>query len=695
MEKDITKNGNLVAKSRYHLGLLLTVFTFLFGVVVSILLGRFDAESRYNNEKIKVLSELSTIRVHLEGVVASTFNLTQGMVHYISHQHEISLDLFNSMTKRALQENRHIRNIALAPDNVVRWVYPLNGNEKAIGLNYMENSQQREPVKYAQKVRKPVLAGPVNLVQGGVGFINRSPILIGEGPDSLKKYWGLASIVAYVNTILEDGDVTKSKYLKISLNGKDGKGAKGAMIWGDSTILSQNPVIVDVNVPGGKWQLAAIPKEGWTSLSILQSRYFIVGIINTLLISFFLSILIWRNRLIRLSNIELAHEIFVRKKVEEELIKAKENAEMANRMKTAFLANMSHEIRTPMNSILGFSDLMLTNSHDKENNEYYTQIINTSTRQLLSVINDIIDISIIETGQLKIFNRVTKLNSLLVNIYQLNLIRVDQNGVELRLMKGLPDSKANILIDDQRLTQILNNLIGNAIKFTGNGSIEFGYQLKGEEIEFCVKDTGKGIPTEYHEVIFERFRQVEDHQHANYGGTGLGLSISKSLVELMGGKIWLKSELNVGSSFFFTIPYHPIYSDIDDIKIQSDLDLHGKTILIAEDDKSSYLLLKGLLKGTNVSLIWAENGVEALEIFISNPYIDLIMLDIKMPLMNGLDLAAEIRKTNKKIPIIAQTAYAMSEDKDNAIAAGCDYYIPKPISVTELFDILKTIVSPS
>lgn len=695
MEKDIIKNRNLVAKSRYRMGLLLSLFTFLFGLIVSILLGRFDAESRYNNEKIKVLSELSTIRVRLEGVVASTFNLTQGMVHYISHQHEISLDLFNSMTKRALQENRHIRNIALAPDNVVRWVYPLKGNEKAVGLNYMENPQQREPVKYAQKVRKPVLAGPVNLVQSGVGFINRSPILIGEGPDSLKNYWGLVSIVAYVNTLLEDGGVTSSEYLTISLRGKDGKGAKGAMIWGDSTILTKNPVVVDVNVPGGKWQLAATPKSGWTSMAVIESRYFIIGIINTLIITFFLSILIWRNRLVRLSNIELAHEILVRKKVEEELIKAKENAEMANRMKTAFLANMSHEIRTPMNSILGFSDLMLTNGQDKENNEYYIQIINTSTRQLLSVINDIIDISIIETGQLKIFNRVTKLNTLLINIYQLNLIRVDQNGVELRLIKGLPDSKANILTDDQRLTQILNNLIGNAIKFTGNGSIEFGYQLKSEEIEFFVKDTGKGIPTEFHEVIFERFRQVEDHQHANYGGTGLGLSISKSLVELMGGKIWLESQLNVGSIFFFTIPYHPIYSDVDDIKIQSNLDLHGKTILIAEDDKSSYLLLKGLLKGTNVSLLWAENGVEALEIFISNPFIDLIMLDIKMPLMNGLDLATEIRKTNKRIPIIAQTAYAMSEDRDNALAAGCDYYIPKPISVTELFDILKTIVNPS
>ena len=689
----LNNQENIKANSRYRLGVLLSIFTFLFGLIVSILLGKFDVENKYNNEKIKVLSELTTIRTQLEGVVTSTFNLTQGMVHYISHQHDISDDLFNAMSKRALQENRHIRNIALAPNNIVRCIFPLEGNERAIGLNYMENTQQRESVKYAQKVRKPVLAGPVNLVQGGVGFINRSPILIGDGPDSLKQYWGLASIVAYVNTLLEDGGVTSSEYLTISLRGKDGKGANGAMIWGDSTILTKNPVVVDVNVPGGKWQLAAIPKSGWTNITVIESLYFILGIINTLIITFFLSILIWRNRLVRLSNIELAHEIVIRRKVEDELIKAKENAEMANRMKTAFLANMSHEIRTPMNSILGFSELMLSSNNEKENNEYYIQIINNSTRQLLSVINDIIDISIIETGQLKIFNRSTKLNTLLVNIYQLNLIRVDQNGVELKLIKGLPNNKANILTDDQRLSQILNNLISNAIKFTEKGFIEFGYQLMDESIEFYVKDSGKGIPSDFHEAIFERFRQVDDPRKGNYGGTGLGLSISKSLVELMGGRIWLTSEINIGSCFYFTIPYHPIYSDTEEVKFENTLDLHGKTILIAEDDKSSYLLLKGLLKGTNVNLLWAENGVEALEIFFSNPFIDLIMLDIKMPLMNGLDLVAEIRKTNKEIPIIAQTAYAMSEDKDNALAAGCNYYLPKPISYSELFNILKEIVN--
>jgi signal transduction histidine kinase/CheY-like chemotaxis protein len=685
------KSSNSAIFFRYRLGQLLFLFIFLAGVLVSVQLGRFDSERQYSNEEIKVLSELSAIRVHLEGVVASTFNLTQGMIHYISHQHDISLDLFNAMTRRALQENRHIRNIALAPNNEVRWVYPLEGNEKALDLHYLENPQQRESVLNAQRVRKPLLAGPVELVQGGVGFINRSPILMGEGSDSLKEYWGLASIVAYVNTILEDGEVTSSEYLNVSLNGKDGKGAKGEMIWGDSTVLNCNPVILEVNVPGGKWQLAAIPKNGWPTQSIAKSRYFIVGLINTFIISFFLLILIGRNRSIRVKNIELAQEISQRKKVEEELIKSKEVAESANRMKTAFLANMSHEIRTPMNSILGFSDLMISNKQTKEDTDYYLKIINTSTRQLLCVINDIIDISIIETGQLKIFNRLTKLNSLLMNIYQLHRIKAELNGVTLTLYKGLPDCKANIITDDQRLTQVLNNLVNNAIKFTEKGDIEVGYALKEKFIEFYVKDTGRGIPAEYHELIFERFRQVDEHQKNTFGGTGLGLAISRSLVELMGGRIWLQSEVDKGSQFFFTIPYDPVNTDSTPDRVVESVNLEGKTILIAEDDSSNYLLLEGYLKSSKVNILSAKNGVEALELFFTNQQIDLVMLDIKMPLLNGLDAAIEIRKVNKQIPIIAQTAYAMIEDKDNALAAGCNYYLSKPISKSQLFEVLKTI----
>ncbi len=685
----LSKNRNI----RFRLLQLLIVAIAIIFVFISFLVGRLDLEKQQGNQRLKVLSELTTIGNRLEGVVRSTFNLTQGMVHLIRFQGDMSKVQFEALSKMSMLENKYIRNIAFAPNNRVELVYPLAGNEKAIGLEYLKNEEQKGSVIKAMTLQQPVLAGPVHLVQGGIGLINRSPVFLINENDSVSKYWGVISIVAYYDSILCYGGVYSSKDLKIAVQGEDGKGAEGKVFSGDSSLLLQNPVVIDVSIPGGKWRLLAVPINGWGVNSVFHSQYFIFSIILSMLIVAFLTILIYVNQNIHDKNERLALEIGERKKIEIELKKAKEVAEESNRIKTAFLANMSHEIRTPMNAIQGFTEILLKSDVSKEMTREFTEIINTSSKQLLGVINDIIDISIIEAGQLKILTEPVQLNKLMNDILGLHNHSAAKKNIKLILKVALADGSDSITSDGYRLFQVINNLVGNAIKFTHAGFVEFGYSVDGDKIKFFVHDTGIGIPNEFHDLIFERFRQVDNKLSRDFGGTGLGLSICKSIVELMNGKIWVESVPNVGSTFYFVLPYAK--SQLGDESMANShkglVNLNSKTILIAEDDNLNFLLLKKLIEKTEANIVRASNGREAVDIMESGGRIDLILMDIKMPIMSGYEAVGLIRQKNANIPIIAQTAYAMSEEKRLAMESGCNYYLTKPIDHGELFNLLKEI----
>lgn len=364
--------------------------------------------------------------------------------------------------------------------------------------------------------------------------------------------------------------------------------------------------------------------------------------------------------------------------IEQELIKARIKAEQSDRLKTAFLANMSHEIRTPLNAIVGFSKL-LPSAENEEEEKLYSDIINQNSDILLQLINDILDLSKIEAGTLEYVKRPMNVGEVCRNIYAVHKERVKE-GVTLLL-----DNEQDLIIeeDQNRLSQIITNFITNAIKFTYSGEIHLGYKIESDRLYFYVKDTGIGIEPEKVDHIFDRFVKLNSFAQ----GTGLGLAICRMIVEKIGGEIGVTSELGEGSTFYFIIPFkgesnkcvglpHAAESEYKSYAVKRMQQL--KKILVAEDVDSNFILLKNMIGGSYV-LLWAKDGYEAVEMY-KRDQPDLILMDIKMPRMDGLEATRIIRSYSKEIPIIALTAYAFEADRERALEAGCNDFVTKPIS---------------
>lgn len=374
-----------------------------------------------------------------------------------------------------------------------------------------------------------------------------------------------------------------------------------------------------------------------------------------------------------------------------EIRNAKQRVEESDRLKTVFLQNMSHEIRTPMNGILGFLELMKDVNISMEEKNGFLEIINKSGRRLLNTINDIIEISKIESNQVAIHYSQVNVLEILEFHYDFFKPQADEKGLLLKQLSQVPEEINMVVTDRHMLISILTNLISNAIKFTNTGFVEFGNYIDSDTMVFFVKDSGIGIPSDRAEAIFERFVQADLKNTRPYEGSGLGLSIVKAFVDKIHGEIWVESEVNEGSTFFFSIPYKRLNNEPIKVVETEELEritLKNVTILVAEDDEISFLYIRNLLKKTHAVLLHATNGAEAVAYFKENPTISLIIMDIKMPIMNGLEATRQIREINKTIPIIAQTAYAMLGDKALAMEAGCNDYVSKPIEGVKLMQLI-------
>lgn len=376
----------------------------------------------------------------------------------------------------------------------------------------------------------------------------------------------------------------------------------------------------------------------------------------------------------------------------------KRRADESNRLKSYFLANISHEIRTPMNSIVGYSELLNDGAATDDERRQYVDVIVRNGRHLLMLINDIIDISRIEAGEVVIVDRTCSLDDIMGELYDLFRIRTVADG-PVRLVLLPPDGSRppQIIADDLRVRQVLINLLANALKFTERGEVSFGYRHEGSWIVFSVSDTGIGIDQEHRDFIFQQFKQADDSHTRQYGGAGLGLAISRRLLHLMGGDIWFQSEPGRGTTFWFSIPYRaaaePGERCAEEVRpsrgsSRGEETLRGRTVLVAEDNDDSYRFLERVLKRHGVTVLRAANGREAVEICRETGDLAAVLMDIQLPLLNGYEATRAIRALRPALPVIAQSGNAFDSDRAASVEAGCNDFIAKPINPETLLALL-------
>lgn len=494
---------------------------------------RFEEQQRN-----RVADKTRLIRASLEGNINSNIQTVLGLIAAIRTDPNLGQERYAQYARHLFHGKTQLRNIGAAPDMVIRYMYPIKGNEAAIGLDYRKNEAQRRAAEYARDSGELIVAGPVTLAQGGQAFIGRIPVFL-EGN---AEFWGLISAVIDLEAFYRESGLTDpGSGLDIALRGKDAMGPEGDVFFGSPEVFKSNPVVATVSLPAGSWQIAAIPTEGWPNRAdnafILRLCLVLAGVFT----------LIPALATLKLLNTRELHE--------KSLLLAKEQAEAAARAKSEFLAVMSHEIRTPLNGVMGMLNLMSRGSLE-EKQRHKLKIALSSADSLLSVINDILDFSKVDAGKLDLESTNFDLEALVKEVVEIMMLRAQEKELEIKVDLSKVSQKI-LRGDPARLRQIFLNLISNAIKFTENGFVRVRCTVEpdAEQLKLLaeVEDTGIGIPLEKQKTLFEPFTQVDASTTRQYGGTGLGLAICHKLCSIMGGSIAVRSSIGGGSCFSFNV----------------------------------------------------------------------------------------------------------------------------------------------
>lgn len=607
------------------------------------------------------------------------------------------------------------------------YIEPLQDrNIKALGFNISTNPIMRKAIEKARDSNKTILTDRVTLVQEGTpetstGFVMYSPIYEKNLPvntiDERRvaiKGWAASSfrMINFMKSILDqpNSDVHNQLHLKIY----DGENISSeSLLYDNKNNLNKNGVefaanslLLPIDLNGKKWTLQFTQLKVTPNFVSMPFIVLIGGIVISFLLSFLMYSLfntaLFAKRIAKKLTIDLLNKnnelVTINELLNEshsELKIAKEIAEVSNRLKSAFLANMSHEIRTPMNAILGFSELLEQPELPGEKQKKYLEIIKKSGVRLLTVINDIIDISKVESGQMEVLISEINIVEQIKEVHALFNTEVIRKGISLIINNSLSTSESIIKSDGHKINAILVNLVKNAIKYCDEGTIEIGVSKTASNYEFYVKDTGIGIDKNRQKAIFDRFVQADIEDVKALQGSGLGLSISKAYVEMLGGEIWVESEPGNGAIFYFTIPGEIKIAE-DKASVQNVIAINNTEnlinklkVLVVEDDESSEIFISHVIEELSKEILIARNGAAAVEICRKNPDIDLVLMDVKMPVMDGYEATTIIREFNKDVIIIAQTAFALLGNKEKLIAVGCNDYIAKPIDKDELIEMIK------
>lgn len=690
------------------------------GVLASVaILDRAEQERFREQERANVLNQLSTHRAKLEAALNQRLYLNRGLLAHISIvEPNITQAEFERFAQTIASESAGIRGFSLYKDSVVSHMYPLEGNESAIGFDPRTIPDERDAIARSIQTRKTIVAGPINLVPEGIAFIGRTPIFLsppGQPPES-GSYWGMVGIIIDRDTLFQEAELLNPQTsLRYALRGKDGLGEKGEVFFGNPQTFQQNPVTLNITLPNGSWQLAAVPLEGWSSSAPLSRWIWLGGSVLALAAGSLLFILVSAP-----TRLQSAVERATQKLRESQTALKRANQELTrlDQLKDEFLANTSHELRTPLNGIIGIAESLVDGATGQLPDVTNTNLamIASAGRRLSTLINDILDFSKLKHQTLELQIKPTEVRAIVDVV--LALSRPLMGKKNLQFLNSIHPETPLVNADENRLQQILYNLIGNAIKFTETGSVEVSAEILANPrnetpfLAITIADTGIGIPEDRFDGIFKSFEQADGSTAREYGGTGLGLAVTQQLVELHGGNIQLVSTVGEGSQFTFTLPTSPTQvkplsktrpiqslAKATELKQQSLIQPNNVSarspefkILIVDDEPINLQVLANLLSLENYSITQANNGIEALELIDRGFQPDLILLDVMMPRMTGYEVSEKLREkfSPSEIPIVMLTAKNQVSDLVEGFRVGANDYLAKPFNKNELFARIKT-----